>query len=146
MNGTALALRPPTPGRTRRQGQPLTVPNRRRATSCTLAPTTHPGRGSSARLRLTRRGRAVLVLLITLCLMGSALGLAAATAGPRRTDPLPASRPGGVVVVMPGDSLWQVARRVAPTADPRRVVDQLRRSNRLDGSVVIPGQVLRMPQ
>ena len=48
-------------------------------------------------------------------------------------------------VVRPGDTLWSIAARVAgPGADPRPVVDELERDNRL-GASITPGEVLRIP-
>ncbi|HSV67428.1 MAG TPA: LysM peptidoglycan-binding domain-containing protein [Mycobacteriales bacterium] len=47
-----------------------------------------------------------------------------------------------VVEVRPGDTLWSIARRVAPDADARAVVDSLRRGNGLPDGTVHPGQIL----
>lgn len=49
-----------------------------------------------------------------------------------------------VVRVMPGESLWELAGRVAPDADPSAVVDRIRELNGVDGSV-FPGQPLTVP-
>jgi hypothetical protein len=43
-----------------------------------------------------------------------------------------------------GDTLWGIARRVAPGRDPREVVDQMVRDNRLRGSLQV-GQQLLVP-
>jgi hypothetical protein len=43
-----------------------------------------------------------------------------------------------------GDTLWGIARRVAPDRDPREVVDQMVRDNRLRGSLQV-GQQLLVP-
>lgn len=45
---------------------------------------------------------------------------------------------GTTYVVQPGDSLWSIAKRVAPGRDPRPVVDEL--SHRLGGAPLRPGQ------
>ena len=48
-------------------------------------------------------------------------------------------------VVRPGDTLWSIAASVTgPGADPRPVVDELERDNRL-GAAIVPGEVLRLP-
>jgi LysM repeat protein len=44
-----------------------------------------------------------------------------------------------------GDSLWSVARRVAPENDPREVVEQIRRLNDLPGAQIQVGQQLLLP-
>lgn len=67
--------------------------------------------------------------------------------GSARAIPVPAVRAprGGDVVVRSGESLWQVAGRVAPRLDPREVVLALREFNGLTSSVVHPGQALGVP-
>ena len=47
------------------------------------------------------------------------------------------------VVVEPGDSLWSIAQRVAPSHDPRAVVDQL--AARLGSTTLVPGETLAVP-
>lgn len=49
-----------------------------------------------------------------------------------------------VVRVKPGESLWDVAGRVAPDSDATAVVDRIRELNGIDGSVQ-PGQPLTVP-
>lgn len=49
-------------------------------------------------------------------------------------------------VVREGDTLWSIARRLAPGTDPRRVVDQLVRTNDVDPGSLVPGQSLRLPE
>jgi LysM domain-containing protein len=41
-------------------------------------------------------------------------------------DPEPLPVTDGTYVVQPGDSLWSIARRMAPGDDPRPIVDELR--------------------
>ena len=97
-------------------------------------------RSTKAPVRLTRRGRVVVVLmLLVLLVVGFSLGMAGQAAGPHT--------PGvaRTVTVHPGESLWQVATRVAPDADPRLVVDQLVRINHLTGATVVTGQQLVVP-
>lgn len=48
--------------------------------------------------------------------------------------------------VHPGDTLWEIAREVGPDgADTRDVIEQIRRINRLEGSVLQVGQRLEVP-
>jgi hypothetical protein len=95
-------------------------------------------------LRITRRGRAVLTLLIAIPLaIGAAItgigaiGAAAGTQGSTATFQS--------VTVEPGESLWQVAQAVAPTADPRDVIADILNLNDLSSGDVQPGQRLAIP-
>lgn len=107
----------------------------------------HPLHRSESRFgtgaRLTRRGRTALLLILVGLLLGAfSLG----RVGSQAATPSPA-RPGlQQTTVHVGESLWSVARRVAPSADPRDVVVQLRRLNHLDGSGVQVGQQLVLPR
>ena len=97
--------------------------------------------GEAGRMRLTRRGRALarmlaIVLVVALFLL-VAPGLARGD-GPDR----PAPRV--TYVVEPGDTLWSIARRVAPGQDPRPVVDGLIEANDLHGGLQA-GQELSIP-
>jgi len=48
--------------------------------------------------------------------------------------------------VVAGDTLWDIAgEHTAAGEDVRRVVFEIQRVNDLDGSVIFPGQVLRVP-
>lgn len=89
-------------------------------------------------LRLTRRGRVVLALTVLagLLLVG---WLGARMVYARSTVPVSAP---AAVQVQPGDTLWSIARRVAPQADARAVVNQLQHRNRLTDSTLHPGQWL----
>ncbi len=103
--------------------------------------------GSAAprvRLRLTRRGRAVLTALVALPVVIGALvfalngGMAAATGEQTHVT-------FHYVTVQSGDSLWSVAERLAPNADPRDVIADLVSLNGLESAVVTPGQQLAIP-
>jgi Tfp pilus assembly protein FimV len=98
-------------------------------------------RGEAGRMRLTSRGRAVaralaIVLVVAMFLL-VAPGLARGD-GPDR----PAPRV--TYVVQPGDTLWSIARRVAPGQDPRPVVDRLIEANDLRGGLQA-GEELSIP-
>lgn len=98
---------------------------------------------AAPRTRLTGRGRAVVLLaLVGLLLAAVSLGRSAAT----QAATSPAPRPVPVqAVIRPGDTLWDVARRIAPGSDPREVVAQIRRMNDLSGSAVQVGQQILLP-
>ncbi|NLY11148.1 MAG: LysM peptidoglycan-binding domain-containing protein [Firmicutes bacterium] len=49
------------------------------------------------------------------------------------------------VVVKPGDTLWKIAKTLAPGVDTRLVVWTIREENQLESATVYPGQVLRVP-
>jgi hypothetical protein len=103
-----------------------------------------PERAASPRLRLTRRGRRLVLALA----LGGAVALGSVVA--------PLVGGGGVsglrlagersVVVESGDTVWSIAGEVAgPDQDVRTVVDAIEELNDLEGSVVVPGQVLELP-
>nr|BFF00305.1 hypothetical protein GCM10020241_19800 [Streptoalloteichus tenebrarius] len=63
--------------------------------------------------------------------------------GSERRDPLPERT--GAVVVVPGESVMDVARRAAPRRDPDAVARRIRELNAVDGVAVAPGQTLVVP-
>lgn len=117
----------------------------------TAVQTVHSGRsmqtaaavqGASGRVRLTRRGRLAVVLsVLALLVVGFSAGhvssQAASSTGVQHAR---------TVTVQPGESLWAVAVRIAPHADPRLVVARIAQINRLRGAEVFAGQQLVVPQ
>jgi LysM domain len=103
-------------------------------------PTTALVRPEPVPLRLTARGRAV--LLVAAAAIGLAVVVAAWFGASSSAAPAP-SAPPTQVVVHDGDTLWSIAGRIAPNRDPRAIVDQLLRVNQLDTPTLVPGQVLR---
>jgi len=101
--------------------------------------------GGRSRLRLTRRGRRVLVALATAPLVAAALWFGVSSGAAAAGDA--ASHTSGFqqVTVVPGQSLWQIAEAIAPHDDPRDVVDAIVDMNGLDSSVVTPGETLVVP-
>jgi LysM domain len=101
--------------------------------------------------RVRRRRLVVLVglVVLTIALVAGVRALASLSAVPSSPAPTPvdggtAPVPGRTYVVQPGDTLWSIARRVAPDRDPRPVVDALRRANggpdlQVGSSLTIPG-------
>jgi hypothetical protein len=97
----------------------------------------------SGRLRPTRRGRRLLVVL-SLCggvVVGSWLGPLLWGAGAEEFRLAGATS----VVVEPGDTVWSIASAVTEGGDVRITVNEIQRLNDLEGAVLMPGQVLRLP-
>ncbi|AUZ36565.1 peptidoglycan-binding protein [Arthrobacter sp. PGP41] len=99
-------------------------------------------------LRLTRRGRIVLIgipLVLLAALLFSLAGFfnAPAKASESATDL--ATTPTVAVTVQPGESLWGIAASVSPERDPRDVVADIVQLNNLPAGAVFPGQQLFVP-
>ena len=91
--------------------------------------------------RLTRRGRVLLLTALVAVLFGAfSLGRSVSEAAAPGAEPAE-----HVVTVEHGDSLWTLARRVAPDNDPRDVVAQIRDLNDLSNAGLVPGQQLVLP-
>jgi hypothetical protein len=92
-------------------------------------------------LRLTRRGRAVILgLLVVLTSLASAvLFTTASRAGGAPVGPPP------TMTVHSGDTLWDIAARVMPGRNGQDAVAELRDLNDLEGYGLQPGQVLILP-
>lgn len=96
---------------------------------------------AGAPMRLTRRGRVVLVILALALVV--ALGSIAGRALAARPIVEPAYQ---VIVVAPGQTLWGIASEIAgPDEDVRDVVAQLASLNELDSVALIAGEELRVP-
>jgi hypothetical protein len=92
-------------------------------------------------LRLTRRGRAVVLgFLVLVASLASAVLFTTAS----RADEPPAGPP-PTIVVQPGDSLWDIAAREMPRRDGQAAVAELRRLNGLPDYGVRAGDVLILP-
>jgi LysM repeat protein len=50
------------------------------------------------------------------------------------------------VVVRPGQTLWSIAARAEPTADPRAVIQQIMEVNAISSPDVQPGELLWVPR
>jgi len=117
----------------------------------TLATDRHDHPARPGPVRLTRRGRAVVGAIMVVCvtatsaLLWLALGgpaLASGGAGPGRQPGTGMLR----VVVGPRQTLWSIATRADPAADPRVIIPQIVGDNRLDGTVIYTGEVLWVPR
>ncbi len=117
------------------------------------------GRGSPHRtvpaspVRLTRRGKIVVGALVALAVAGVTALIWFAIAGQAEAAG-PAGLGNGVaaahtmtrVVVRPGDTLWSIAVRTDPTADPRAVIQEIIDDNALRATAIQVGQVLYVPR
>lgn len=106
--------------------------------------TSRSGQTESATLRLTRRGR-MLLIAVSVLVFGAAilvLGLRVAGVlepGPRFTHTVP-------VQVAPGQTLWSIAQSTNPGQDPAIVVEKIADLNKLTSPADInPGQTLQIP-
>lgn len=106
------------------------------------------GQGSTARasshLRMTRRGRLVLTLLITLPLIGGAFAMVTNGGSATATDHSSVA-PLQYITVQSGESLWQLAAEVSPSSDPRDVVADIAQLNQLSTGDIQVGQRLAIP-
>lgn len=96
-------------------------------------------RPARPRVRLTRRGRVVLVLLFAMVSATTALTVATAS---RAAHP-----PGAPVIetVRPGDTLWSLAERHLPEQDRITTVEKIREINGLEDYTLRPGQEIVLP-
>ena len=105
-----------------------------------------PAVGDGSTLQITRRGRLVLVALLvavaflTISVGQAALGRFSAEAGSGS-----ASDAATTWVVQPGETLWSIAEKVAPGADPRETVARIESMNDLSGSAVVAGSEIYVP-
>jgi LysM repeat protein len=94
-----------------------------------------------SRLRMTRRGRAVLLGLVATPLVIIALVAGINAGGATATGSAPLS----TVTVTAGETLWQVATQIAPKADPRDVIADILSVNKLASTDLQPGEKLKIP-
>ena len=102
---------------------------------------------SQTRLRLTRRGRVVLTTLAAIPVVIAAMMFALNGGGAIATSG--AGQPLEQIVVLPGETLWQLAEDYAPDADPRDFIADVESLNsaslNASGGGLQAGQVLDIP-
>lgn len=99
-------------------------------------------------LRLTRRGRVVLIGIPLVLLAAILLSLVGFLTSPAKAADSAAGlsvTPTITVTVQPGQSLWAIAGTVAPQRDARDVIADIVQLNNLTGGGVVPGQQLFVP-
>lgn len=98
-------------------------------------------------LTLTRRGRFILIglptLLIGLCV--AALLMLFLSAGTASASSQSAGQGTQTVIVGSGETLWDIAAEVDPSADTRDIISQIDDMNHLSSGHVTPGQRLIVP-
>ena len=97
------------------------------------------------RLRLTARGRAVFTTLAALPLVIAAFLFAINGGSATATMEDAPAQSYEYVTIVTGQSLWEIAGDVAPTADPRDVVTDILSFNGMSSAELFPGQRLALP-
>lgn len=100
-----------------------------------------------SRLRITPRGRIVFAVMAFVPVVVVAVALFSTPAAASNV-PADIGAPGSsfsYVTVDAGESLWSVAERIAPSADPRDVITEIQTLNGLESSTVSAGQSLAVP-
>jgi len=103
-------------------------------------------------VRLTRRGKIVVGALVALAVASLATLIWLAIAGQAQAAGSVGAGGAGAghsmlrVVVRPGETLWAIAVRADPAADPRTVIQQIIDDNALRGTAIQVGQVLWVPR
>ncbi|MBM7387966.1 hypothetical protein JOE37_000960 [Clavibacter michiganensis] len=113
-------------------------------TAPAVAPVAEAAVAPRTRLRITRRGRVVLTALVATPLALGA-GLVALNGGAAVASKDASGTAFEYVTVSSGESLWDLAEEIAPSADPRDVIASVVDLNRLPSSDVAAGQQLAVP-
>ena len=93
----------------------------------------------------TYQRRRLVVLVATMLILGVVIaGVIGATGTTAQADQAVAGQSiePRTVIAQPGDTLWAIAKRVAPQANISDLVDQLVRIN---GDAIVAGQLVRIP-
>lgn len=103
---------------------------------------TMQGAAHTGGVRLTRRGRTVVLLaaLVFVLVLGIVLG-GVSTASEEAGE----ARPTEVVVVDDGDTLWAIAADVAGAGEVRSMMKEIERLNALESPALMAGQKLLVP-
>lgn len=108
--------------------------------------TSVPKRNQQSQLRLTRRGRLVLIGLPLLLVAILALVLSGFLTAPLKADvETGAGTAASKVTVLSGESIWSIAAQSGIDRDVREVVAEIVQLNDLGSSVLSPGQQIFVP-
>ena len=94
-------------------------------------------------VRLTRRGRVVVV--VAALLVAFAIGVFVTAAGSVATQQPGTPAPTKIVQVGTGDTLWDIAASLADDGDVRAVMAEIKQLNALDSGELQAGQRLVVP-
>jgi len=97
----------------------------------------------AATVRLTRRGRLVLVLIALTAVLVAGFFWGAGSVATQERGTSPATE---IVMVAPGETLWEIASRLTPSGDDvRDTMYDIKRLNALSSSALDAGQRIRVP-
>ena len=104
----------------------------------------HPSMAYTPSVATYQRRRLVVLVAVMLVLGVVIAGVIGATGTTAQADQavVGQSIEPRTVIAQPGDTLWAIAKRVAPQANISDLVDQLVRIN---GDAIVAGQVVRIP-
>ena len=122
---------------TRTASRPAARPAARRSAQ-------HPSMAYTPSVATYQRRRLV-VLVATMLVLGVVIaGVIGATGTTAQADQAVAGQSiePRTVIAQPGDTLWAIAKRVAPQANISELVDEL---VRLNGDAIVAGQLVRIP-
>jgi LysM repeat protein len=127
----------------------LTLPLEANMSTITVSPafaptrTSRPARTSSrSSVRLTRRGRVVVLLASLALVLMAGFFLGSVAVGTNEAGQAPATE---IVMVEPGQSLWSIASDLTDSGDVRTTMREIERLNALDTVALSAGQKLRVP-
>jgi Tfp pilus assembly protein FimV len=100
-------------------------------------------RVAQPRVRLTRRGRVVVV--VAALLVAFAIGVFVTAAGSVATQHPGTPEPTRIVQVGSGDTLWDIASGLADDGDVRAMMEEIKQLNALDSADLQAGQRLVVP-
>jgi len=108
-----------------------------------FVPSTTPTARPRTAVRLTRRGR--LVVVVAALLVAFAVGVFVTAAGSVATQHPGQPEPTKIVQVSPGDTLWDISSRLADDGQVPAMMEKIERLNALDSVDVQAGQRLVVP-